>query len=478
MLLFALTLAVGAYRLDAKSMWHDELFSVAAARLDLPGLIQVASTGEAQMSLYYQLLHWWIALAGDSEAGVRALSLLAGAGAVLLAYALGRKLVGSPHAFLGAGFLAVHAFFVLHAQEARAYTLLLLLTTASSLLFLRAVERPSAGRWAAYAIVSALGLYAHLFAAWTIAAHGCVLLLGLGRPMPRVRGGVALAAIVALSLPLLWWMLETPSDAFSWIVRPNRNTLQTLVHDFSGFGGLPVALLLTGLGGAFVLWGQPATPRNAPVLRWTKAFLLLWASVVVFGPVVASFLVRPMFVPRYVISALVPLLLLAAGGILLIRPGWLRAAVLLVVLAALGRGVHRWYGASPLENWRGSIALLLERAKPGDGVVFHRSYGRFAFDFYSARHSGGTRGLEPVFPAEPWNTVTLRNGRQIDAETWLQTHEVLQPRVWTLERWYESDSTGEQLWLPSTFRRHYCEAERHHLLRVRVILHRRCELSE
>ena len=478
LLLFALTLAVGAYHLGAKSLWNDELVSVGVARRDLAGLLHVVSTGEAQMALYYLLLHWWIALVGQSEAAVRALSVLAGAGAIVLAYALARRLLGSRPAFVCAGLLALHAFFVLNAQEARAYTLLLLLTTASSLLFLRALELPTALRWAVYALVSTLALYAHLFAIWTIAAHACVLALGVSRPTPRMRGFVTFTAILALSLPLLRWMAVAQPDAYAWIGPPDWNAAQTFARDFGAFGGAPFGLLLIGLAAAFVLRGRPTPPSGSPRLQWTKTFLVVWVTVVVAGPLAASFLVRPMFVSRYVISALLPFLLLATGGLAMIRPAWLRAAVLIVMLGVLGRSLHFFvYRASPRENWRDGIALLLEHAKPGDGVVFRRSHNRLAFDFYGpgadARH-----GLEPVFPDTPWNGVSLVSGQQADAGDWLQNHTVVQLRVWTIERWYESASTGELRWLPPSFRRRYCESQRHHVLRVRIVLHQRCEPLE
>jgi hypothetical protein len=71
-----LAVGLGSFRLGAKSLWWDEGFSVWLARLDWPTAWQLMRTAEANMMLYYVLLHFWLRL-GMSEVAVRSLSTVA-----------------------------------------------------------------------------------------------------------------------------------------------------------------------------------------------------------------------------------------------------------------------------------------------------------------------------------------------------------------------------------------------------------------
>src|SRR5436190_20055625 len=84
-------------------------------------------------------------------------------------------------AALLAGLLAACSpLLVWYSQEARAYALLVLLGSLSVLLMLRALERPSGARLAAWAVVAALALCSHYFAVFLVAPPAAGLLACLG----------------------------------------------------------------------------------------------------------------------------------------------------------------------------------------------------------------------------------------------------------------------------------------------------------
>src|SRR5919106_5376671 len=99
------------------SFWHDEILSVQRAQMndeDFGNLLQ----GFPNMAFYYWLLHHWIAL-GDSEITVRMLSVVASVGTVLVIYFLGTRLFGPQVGIISAALLAINAFHIQYAQEAR-----------------------------------------------------------------------------------------------------------------------------------------------------------------------------------------------------------------------------------------------------------------------------------------------------------------------------------------------------------------------
>lgn len=160
-----LAAGLGFYHLGAKSIWWDEGFSVWVARLDWPAAWHLMRSAGPNMMLYYVLLHFWLWL-GLGEAAVRSLSTVAAVACIVPFYFLGKRVLGAPYALLASLLFAGNAFFIRYAQEARGYSLALLRVTASGVLFLRAIDQPTAWRWTAYAVVSALAVYAHFFALW------------------------------------------------------------------------------------------------------------------------------------------------------------------------------------------------------------------------------------------------------------------------------------------------------------------------
>ena len=53
---------LGLFRIGSKGLWHDEAFSEAMARLDLPSLWSATVPREAFSGLYFVLLHLWLRL--------------------------------------------------------------------------------------------------------------------------------------------------------------------------------------------------------------------------------------------------------------------------------------------------------------------------------------------------------------------------------------------------------------------------------
>ena len=69
LMVIAITMLGGFLRvllLGNKGMWLDETFSVWLANHSIPELLQWAVKIDQHPPLYYLLLHYWIALRGDS----------------------------------------------------------------------------------------------------------------------------------------------------------------------------------------------------------------------------------------------------------------------------------------------------------------------------------------------------------------------------------------------------------------------------
>src|SRR5262245_24157534 len=190
LLSMGLVAVLGFYSIADKSLWLDEAFSVALARLDWSELWQAITVREANMGLYYLLLHYWVQL-GSGEFAVRSLSAITSIVSIAPVYGIGARLFGVNTGIIASLLLALNAFFIQYAQEARGYSLVLLLTATSSYLFFKAIDKPSVKSWGGYAAIAALSVYAHFFGAWVIAAN---YLAGLA-----CRGGLHKRGISSLA---------------------------------------------------------------------------------------------------------------------------------------------------------------------------------------------------------------------------------------------------------------------------------------
>jgi mannosyltransferase len=150
------------YHLGAQSLGADDTWSVWIAQLGLSKITQTTAA-DVHPPLYYFLLHYWMASFGTSEIAVKLLSIVFGVLAILVVYALGRELFEERAGLIGAFILALSAFNIRYSQEARMYSLLVLLGLLSMYFFIRLFRRSTPITWAGYVISTTLLLYTHVY---------------------------------------------------------------------------------------------------------------------------------------------------------------------------------------------------------------------------------------------------------------------------------------------------------------------------
>lgn len=406
--------ALGLWHLARPSLSGDEAFSLALARSEWSQLWAVTRESQANMAFYNLLLKPWTAVFGSTETAVRSLSTLLAVATVPVLCLLASRLFGHRTAVAAGLLLAVNAFFIEYAQEARSYVLLMLLVTASTYLFTCLAETPADRRLAAaYVVVSVIAAGAHVFAVFVLAAHGLTAVVtgrhGRAVSWPdslRRSTVVCPVAALALATPLLLMILLQDQGQVAWVAKPSVLDVAYAVRDLSG-GNKFLLLGYLSLGAAAVVPAARARRAGRPYPdRWALALVLTWLAVPVLGSVALSYLVKPLFVPRYLIVALPPLVLLAARGLAALpRPGGAVALALVMVLAA---------GALPYNrddyeevDFRAATTYLLERARPGDGALFYRPSRRLGFEYYSGQRGDDLSGLIPLHPASPWGRFDL-----------------------------------------------------------------------
>jgi hypothetical protein len=368
--------------LDAQSFAHDE--AVTAGRVLDPNFIQMLREipgGESTPPLYYVMAWFWSKLFGTGEVGLRALSALIGTAVVPVAYALGMKLASRRVGVILGALVAVNPMLVWFSQEARAYSLLVLTSVASVLLFVYALESPTRRRLALWALAAALTLATHYFGLFLIAAEA-IWLLARWRRLREVW--LALGAVICAGLVLAPVAIyQAVDNRTGWIARiPRWDRLQDIPESFLvGPTGadlayvVPVAAALVGVGLALLAWRADGRERDA-----ARIPAVLGLAVVAM-PVGLALAGADRVLDKNLLAALVPLMLVVAVGLGSRRSGVLGMAataglcavsVLVVVRVAESEDLQRpdWRGVAELVR-EGSSAIVVAPPAGGNPLSFY-----------------------------------------------------------------------------------------------------------
>jgi mannosyltransferase len=381
-----LALLGGALVRQRRGLWYDELYTAEVGTAGLSALARAVWTGTGTTSYladvppsynapYYAVVHLWLGVTRlpADELGLRLLSLLAAVGAVAVLVRAVQRLAGTAVA-LAAGLLAASSPLVVeYSAEARMYGLALLAVATTALGLSRWLDAAPRGLLLLGLGGGAAGLL-HWFALPVVAGLVLSALVLRGRAALPVAAVGALAAVPSLALVGLSRLNGTGTSAAGWIRESEAPVPVLALQAWTGGHTVLLTLLLLALAAGLVTAVRRDGARPLAVLA------VCWTVVPLVVVQVAE-LVRPVFVPRYLLPALLGVALLAALG----TASWRRAAAvpataalvaasLLATLPLLDRG--------PREDGRAAVAALAQQHAPGEVVVAVDRRAALALEHY------------------------------------------------------------------------------------------------
>ena len=426
------------HSLAAKSFWFDEGVSVAIARLDWYNFARILWRREANMSLYYFLLHYWLRF-GGSEFFVRTLSVLFAIASVPAIYLLGRRLFDSRVGLTAAALLAVNAYHVQYSQDARSYSLMVLLCLLSSLYFVKCLTEPSGRNRAAYILISVLAVYAQFFSLLLVVAQWLSVKMLNREQAPREPRN-DWRWIALLVSPVLVFVATTGTGPLRWVQRPGLKDLWVFALHFAGNGG-PVLLLACLAACLAALLPGLRPPMRIPWEAWRYRFLGLWL-VFPIGFTLALSLAKPLFVPRYFVFCLPALLLLVACGVNRLHSVGLKVPAVLLLLALSFRGTAGYYKRDldiQRDDWRAASQYLLNQTQPGDALLFHVPMGRMPYEFYRSVLTPSSAAPVVLYPHHA-DRITFLDFVEKPNDTELEGSLPEHPRAWLVLTYAETQS--------------------------------------
>ena len=357
--------------LDSQSFGDFETYTVALQRMDLGTMLSEIPEFEGTPPLYYVLSWFWAQAFGTGEVALRMLPAVLSVATVAVAYAAGRTLIDRRAGLIAAALMALNPLAVWYAQEARAYSLLMLLTALGFWFFARVLrgEGERVTNLVGWSLASSFALLTHYFAALVIVPEAVWLFLVVPKPK---RWELVRATIPPLvtAVALVGLLVDQRDHAGGG--EPEATALGTRIAQVPkqflvGFN-VPLEVPLTAAGvalAAAALWlvatkGDLTARRGARVagiVAVAGAAFLLVLALVGFDYLLT----------RYLTVILVPCAVVLAAGFAVSRSGLYAAAALGFVFVVALVGVQADPDAQR-PDLRGALEPLGDA--PGGRAVF------------------------------------------------------------------------------------------------------------
>lgn len=367
---FLLCLVAAFFRLaplGQESVDGDELFSRRVALAGAPASLEMVKQDLVHPPLFYFALKGALPVFGDNPAGIRSVSLLAGVAAVgAVAW------LGGGAAMLAAVLLSLNAKHIFYSQQARSYSLYVLLF-ALLLLWASALEsgQKRLGYWLGGTALMAAIVYTHYMGAFFVAF--LLVAIWLGDYPLRTKGWALAAGTLAAVSFLPWLLVEIPvyrgkglSENLAWQSVPDLFALRAFYASALGIadirGGTMLAFGLGCLLAALAFW---RTRRIHPALVRTLLATALGPVLVIYL-LASKPLLLPIFGDRHLLPAMLSWILLASLAVWSLPKAWMRyGAGALLALLQLSPAL-----TGPGASERHPYHLVAQAVAPEPGPVY------------------------------------------------------------------------------------------------------------
>lgn len=392
------------YDLSNESLWLDEGYSIIFANLNLS---QIFFLPETNPPLYYIILHWWINLFGDSEFFVRFPSVIFGFLSIFMVYKVGNQIFDKDVGILSSLLLGLSVFHIHYSQEARTYSLSVLLTLLSIYFFIKLLRKKSYTVLFGYILYSTLLIYSHIYGLFIIISQNIyiIALFLLSKETYKLNLKRWILIQIILIILFIPWVnifitqtLNVVQSGF-WIPMPS---LSSIMKSFIRYSGSKLLFWLFMILSLFSIMTYEKISGN---ITWKNMFksiesyrwkirllntdmiflLVVWLLTPIILPFIISRFSTPIYFTKYTIVASLPFYILVSKGINNIRHKYLKLIVISVVIVFSLVYIRGYYNKINKEQWRDVANYIDTNANNGDLLLFNSGIQDIIFNYYSKR---------------------------------------------------------------------------------------------
>lgn len=435
------------YGIGSESFWIDEAATMYTTRQAPSQAIRdIYTTTRAAPEffetggtppLYYVLANYWTKLIGLSEAKLRLLSVLFGTVSIYVIFLIGNLVFDYRAGLLSAFILSINYAHINYSQEARTYSLMVLLSSLSIYFLIKALKENKIQHWSGYVLSSVSLIYTHYFGFLLliteylfllfyiknyfkflkriIVSGFCIFLLYLPW-FPAILRQVSDRGYLILYLGknLLFDLLKIFIQFNSWLTPDlqTRISLRSLYH-FSGdfrlsylfnvslsayitvFSVLALALLLSCFFMLSIVYKNKKT-KNFDFKDNFYVFVLMWFTFPLIIIIIITLILpkSPVFgYMQHVLFVSPAYYLLVANGIT--KSGFSKKIIILVILLLSIFPIYSYYANYDKSQWREAIAYLKDNRYDHELIVMNAANNVLPFSYYNP-DTINTKGVKNV----------------------------------------------------------------------------------
>lgn len=383
------------HALGAMSIWTDEALTLYFSSMPPIDILNLpTSIGEFNPPLFYLMEHIILQF-GNTEFLLRLIPALAGVAAIPVVYLVGKELFDDEVGLVAALMFAFSGIHLMYSQEARAYTLAVLVTLVALYFAIKAFKSEQGNKYfLLFGITSGIALWVHFY---TFIFTGIIFLF-LGCTFFFKGGQAYLSKLKRTILAGIYFTLIASPMI---LVIASLFLTRTTSNIHFGDSGILITIIngsqmLLGLNAITILVFTILLTVALCALVWFRwytctesiAYIRLLPVMLFAGSIVASGVLSlwmPMM-PRYYLFILPMICILVASITHAFKmiPKWRRilmVALCLVIIAASLPSITDYY-SSTKEDWSGIADDVRTYAHAGDAVVCIPEYLNFTLLYY------------------------------------------------------------------------------------------------
>lgn len=377
-LIVIINIVLKSIQLDFSSFWYDEIISVHSASLDF-GHIKHVSEWDKNPPFYYYCLSIWIKLFNDSEFTVRFLSVLFSsfAGGVLFLFA--NKYFNKYTAFTVSLLFISSNLLFFYSHEARAYSLVLLLSLLSSMVYFKLKEKPETKTILILGVINFFLIYSHYISGLVLFFQFVLMLVYFER---KQKISYIYSSLIVLALILIRFTKKqillivafNNSENTFWLKKPDFSYLQEVLSGFLFADVLIIPMLVIIVFVCIYIYFNKNNNANFPIVY--SFFLGLGAVFTLFfvGKI------TPIFLDRYLIFTIPFILILVSFGLSFIKYKY--AILIIVALFSISCIYKIDYKTDKGMDYRGTVAFTKHFKTKEDLIIVKTKDIKSLFCYY------------------------------------------------------------------------------------------------
>jgi len=389
-LILAFSFLIRIYDLQNENLWPDEAVTIYNAHKPVSHNIQW-SLSLGYFPLYHIILSIWEKFFGLREFSVRFLSVIFGVFSVYMAYRIGGLMFNKRVGLYSAIIIALSPFNVYYSQEARIYTMFVLLTLLSVYFYVKYIKSIKNKDLIYYIIFTLLMLNSFGSAIFILIFQNMHYFLFVRKNLKKWI--ITQFAVFILFLPLALIVIKSMLELSQYLVvsKPDLITLIRTFYIFSAgttyklesliFGG--ILSILFSLLILLIIINIYKDIKNKDYSKISNvAFLLLWLAIPIFLLILQSYMFYSLYFERYILASSIALYMLVALSISKLKYKAQLFAVLAIILVSSAI-LYIDFTTLDKGDWKDTADYININKHEKDFVIVHVPRSIYSLAYYS-----------------------------------------------------------------------------------------------